>query len=156
MPSHEKAAEVNATERAAALERAWADPLPNQEEVDAWDAWHPPDAGHDIERILQSFVTCWTCNEVRADPEPAAPSPPPPVELVEIVAACRRALEQAYDNLDAIELRARHVRGADIAAIRGVSEDRGLRAMVDNAEKAVASAVQVLMAAEQRITTADA
>jgi hypothetical protein len=152
MRSFEKTAEVNATERAAALERAWAGPIPTQAEADAWDAWHPSGAGHDVERILESFVTCWTCNEVRADP-PALAHQPPPAELLEIVAACRRSLEQAYDDLDAVELRVRHVRGVDIAAIRGVPEDRGLRAIVENAEKAVAGALQVVVAAERRATT---
>ena len=153
MRSYEKTAEVNATERAEALERAWAGPVPTQAEADAWDAWHPAEAGHQVERILESFVTCWTCNEVRADPQPLR-RPPPPVELLDIVATCRRSLERAYDDLDAIELRARHIRPIDVAAIRGIPEDRGLCAIVEKAEKAVAGAVEVLVAAERRATTA--
>ena len=152
MRSSDKTAEVNATERAEALERAWAGPPPSQDEADAWDAWHPCDAGHQVERILESFVTCWTCNEVRADPLPA-PRKPPQVELLEIVASCRRSLEQAYDDLDAIELRARHIRPIDMAAIRGIPEDRGLRTIVERAEQAVAGVVQVLEAAERRATS---
>jgi hypothetical protein len=108
-------------------------------------------AGHQVERILGSFVTCWTCNEVRADPAPV-PRRPPSAELLEIVTACRRALERAYDDLDAIELRTRHIRAMDVAAIRGAPADRGLRAIVENAEKAVAGALQVVVAAERRAT----
>ena len=149
MRSYEKTADVNATERAAALERAWAGPPPSAAEAEAWDAWHPVAAGHQVERILESFVTCWTCNEVRADPLPEPP-PRPAVELLEIVAACRRALEQAYDNLDALELRASHIRPMDVAAIRGIPSDRGLLAIVQKAEQAVAGAVEVANAAERR------
>ena len=149
MRSYEKAADVNASERAAALERAWAGPPPTQVEADAWDAWHPEAAGHQVERILESFVTCWTCNEVRADPLPQR-TQPPAVELLEIVAACRRSLERAYDNLDAIELRASQIRPMDVAAIRGIPSDRGLRAIVEKAEAAVAGAVEVVTAAERR------
>lgn len=149
MRSYEKAADVTASERAAALEQAWAGPPPTQAEADAWDAWHPEAAGHKVERILESFVTCWTCNEVRADPVPD-PRPPPPVELLEIVAACRRSLERAYDNLDAIELRARHIRPMDAAAIRGVPTERGLLAIVERAEQAVAGAVELVTAAGGR------
>jgi len=69
-------AEVNITERALALELAWAGPPPTQAEADAWDAWHPASGGHNVERILESFVTCWTCNEVRADPLPEKRQPP--------------------------------------------------------------------------------
>jgi hypothetical protein len=151
MRSYEKTAEVNATERAEALERAWAGPAPTQEEAAAWDAWHPVAAGHHVEHILESFVTCWTCNEVRADPLPAD-RPQPRTELLEIVGACRRSLERAYDSLDAIELRARHVRAMDVAAIRGIPPERGLRAIVEKAEQAVAGAVEVLVAAEGRTT----
>ncbi len=149
MRSYEKTAEVNTTERAEALERAWAGPPPSQAEADAWDAWHPVDAGHQVERILGSYVTCWTCNEVRADPQPTVRKPPQ-TELLEIVTGCRRSLERAYDNLDAIELRARHIRPMDMAAIRGIPEDRGLRAIVEKAEQAVAGALEVLTAAERR------
>lgn len=152
MRSYEKTAEVNSTERAVALERAWAAPPPSQEEADAWDAWHPEAAGHEVERILGSFVTCWTCNEVRADPQPTVRKPPQ-TELLEIVAGCRQSLERAYDNLDAIELRSRHIRAMDVAAIRGIPEDRGLRAIVEKAEQAVAGALEVLVAAERRATT---
>lgn len=149
MRSSEKTAEVNTTERAAALERAWAGPPPTQAEADGWDAWHPVAAGHQVERILESFVTCWTCNEVRADPRPA-PRPPPPVELLEMVSACRRSLERACGTLDAIERRARYVRSMDVAAIRGIPEDRGLVALVDKAEQAVAGAAEIVAAAERR------
>ena len=152
MRSYEKTAEVNATERAEALERAWAGPSPTQAEAEAWDAWHPVAAGHQVERLLESFVTCWTCNEVRADPLPAS-RPPPQTELLQIVSSCRHALERAYDNLDVLELRARYVRAMDIAAIRGVPEDRGLQALVDKAEKAVAGAVDIVAAAERRATS---
>jgi hypothetical protein len=149
MRSHEKTADVNATERAAALERAWAGPPPTIVEAEAWDAWHPAAAGHQVERILESFVTCWTCNEVRADPRPE-PRPRPAVELLEIVAACRQSLERAYHNLDAIEVRASHVRPMDVAAIRGIPADRGLLAIVEKAEAAIAGAVEVVTAAQDR------
>lgn len=151
MRSYEKTAEVNATERAVALELAWAGPAPTQEEAEAWDAWHPVAAGHQVECILGSFVTCWTCNEVRAHPAPVARRPPQ-AELLEIVSACRRALERAYDNLDAIELRARHIRAIDVAAIRGTPSDGGLRPVIEKAEHAVAAAVDVAVAAERRAT----
>lgn len=149
MRSYGKAADVNATERAAALERAWAGPPPTQSEADAWDASHPAEAGHHVERVLESFVTCWTCNEVRADPLPERRLPPA-VELLEIVDACRRSLERAYDSLDAIELRASHIRVMDLAAIRGIPSDRGLRAIVEKAEQAVTGAVEIVVAAGQR------
>ena len=57
---------------------------------------------------------------------------------------------RGYDDLDAIELRARHIRPMDMAAIRGVLEDRGLLAIVEKAEQAVAGALEVLSAAERR------
>jgi len=38
----------------------------------------------------------------------------------------------------------------DMAAIRGVLEDRGLLAIVEKAEQAVAGALEVLSAAERR------
>jgi len=149
MRSYEKTAEVNSTERAVALERAWAGPPPTQEEADAWDAWHPVEAGHEVEPVLGSYVSCWTCNEMRAEPLPVYRKPPR-VEMLEIVTACRRSLERAYDGLDAIELRFRHIRPMDVAAIRGIPADRGLRAIVEQAEQAVAGAVEVVTAAERR------
>ena len=149
MRSQEKTAEVNSTERALALERAWADPPPSQEEAEAWDAWHPEAAGHKVERILERFVACWTCNEVRADPQPTVRKPAQ-TELLEIVSVCRRSLERTYDDLDTIELRAGHARAMDVAAIRGVPSDRGLRAVVEKAEQAVAAAAKALAAAERR------
>jgi hypothetical protein len=149
MRSHEKSAVVNSTERAAALERAWASPPPTAAEAEAWDAWHPASAGHQVEHILDTFVTCWTCNEVRADPV-AVEREPPQSELMAIVASCRRSLERAYDNLDAIELRLRHARAMDVAAIRGVPPERGLVAIVQTAEHAVAGAVELLTTAERR------